>query len=277
MRPPHPLLHLVPAVARGTVWSEHKVGGKAVLIPWTAMTVAVCLVCGARKFGSFVPCSACDWEPVEDEDLVRSMLLSDHYQPEAELERIGGALAGGTEVVIPEHIVQEQLPGFAARRASVGDSFQPAPARAAEGSPAAAVQERVAEVLKILGGREHSRARYLHARLNGTPLMDELIQAAMVDAIKLKDAPDPTNAGWLARLACLPFAPHVTLVALHVLGGGPGAEEPGRAVDAIAALPEPRPQRVDAVLAHLCPLLEAGVRYPHDVHALLRERLGTKP
>jgi hypothetical protein len=240
----------------------------------TTMTIAVCLVCGARKLGAFLPCSACDWEPVEDEDLVRSMLLTDHYQPEAELERIGTALAGGTEVVIPEELVQELLPGFAERRASVSESFAPRPASASAGSPAAEAQARLAEVLTILGGREHSRARYLHARLEGTPLMDEVVQAAMTDAILMKKSPDPTHAGWLARLACLPFAPHTTLVALHVLGSiGFDKEDAGRAVDTIAALPEPRPRQVEAVLAHLCPLLAPGVPYPHDVHARLKKRL----
>lgn len=241
------------------------------------MTVAVCLVCGGKKFGAFGACPSCDWEPVADEDMVRSMLLTDHYQPVEELERMGVALAEGTEVVIPEHLVQERLPDFAARRATVSDSFEPRPERASEGSPAAAAQERVEEVLSILGGREHSRARYLHARLEGTPLTDEVVQAAMVDAIALKQSPDPTHGGWLARLACLPFAPHVTLVAVHVLGSiGGDVEDPGRAVDAIAALPEPRPQRVDAVLAHLCPLLSPGVSYPHEVHALLRARLAPR-
>lgn len=239
------------------------------------MTVAVCLVCGERKFGAYLPCPACDWEPVDDEDKVRSTLLTDHYQPVQALERIGVALAGGTEVVLPEDVVQDHLRQFNALGAVVRKSLEPGPERASEGSPAAAAQERVAEVLGVLGGREHSRARYVHARREGAPLMDEVVQAAMEDAFALKAAPDPTHAGWLARLACVPFAPHVTLAALHVLGTIDGdVEDPACAVDAIARLPGPRPRRVEAVLAHLCALLSEGITYPREVHAQLKNRLG---
>jgi hypothetical protein len=242
------------------------------------MTVAVCLVCGERKFGAFLPCAACDWEPIDDEDRVRSTLLTDHYQPEEVLVQVGTALADGTEVVLPEELVQDHLRRFEALGAAVKAALEPLPARASDGSPAAAAQERVAEVLGVLGGREHSRARYLHARRERMPLMDEVIQAAMEDVFALKAAPDPTNAGWLARLACLPFAPHVTLAALHVLGAADDdAEDPVRAADAIAALPEPRPRRVDAALAHVCALLSEGISYPREVHAQLRARLGPSP
>ena len=43
------------------------------------MTIAVCVRCGAEKFGAFNPCECCGFLPRSDEDLATSLALTDHY------------------------------------------------------------------------------------------------------------------------------------------------------------------------------------------------------
>ena len=56
------------------------------------MTVAVCIVCGAYKFGAFVPCKECGFEPTDLADKARSILLSEHNFPKEELDKFSTAL-----------------------------------------------------------------------------------------------------------------------------------------------------------------------------------------
>lgn len=63
------------------------------------MTHAICIKCGAGKFGALSVCPDCHYEPVLNEDRARSMLLSDHHYPMFELDRIGEAIRGGRKVL----------------------------------------------------------------------------------------------------------------------------------------------------------------------------------
>ena len=52
------------------------------------MTAAVCLQCGARKIGALVPCLSCGYEPKEEEEQAKSVLLSDHYVSKEDLANV---------------------------------------------------------------------------------------------------------------------------------------------------------------------------------------------
>ncbi len=72
-----------------------------------AMTHAVCIKCGASKFGALTPCEQCHFVPTESRDCARSILLSDHHYPLFELDRIGEAIRAGRHIVYdPEEILE---------------------------------------------------------------------------------------------------------------------------------------------------------------------------
>lgn len=50
------------------------------------MTQALCLYCGSTKFGALNQCDSCG-EPAPDVEL--SLLFTDHYLTEAELDNLG--------------------------------------------------------------------------------------------------------------------------------------------------------------------------------------------
>ena len=49
------------------------------------MTAAICIHCGADKFGALTPCPNCEFTPHSDTDQAKSILLSDHFLSRAEL------------------------------------------------------------------------------------------------------------------------------------------------------------------------------------------------
>jgi hypothetical protein len=56
------------------------------------MTTAVCIHCGELKFGSFVPCHACNGRPKTDHELIISLAMSDHYLDLETLQQIGSSI-----------------------------------------------------------------------------------------------------------------------------------------------------------------------------------------
>lgn len=234
------------------------------------MSLAVCLVCGTHKRGALLPCPACDWEPVDDEDRARSVLLTEHHHDEAELDRLADALAGGADVVVPDALLAQQLgcDGQRQARARLDDD----PPRAPVGTPAGDAQAAAIASLGELVRLEHSRHRYIHAGRHGAPLVDDVVRRALEHVLALGDAPDPTHAAWLARLLCLPYAPHVALAVLQVLGRGDGPDDPGRAAERLAALPPPWPARAHAALEHLVEVV-SGPPYPRQALETLTARL----
>ncbi len=59
------------------------------------MTLAICIRCGAKKFGAFVRCDQCGFRPASEEDLAKSLMVTDHYfQPEA-LQQVASDISAG--------------------------------------------------------------------------------------------------------------------------------------------------------------------------------------
>ena len=63
------------------------------------MTTAVCIRCGALKFGALVPCPECGFHPQESEDKAKSIVLTNHYLEEEEIQRISGLIKAGEPVI----------------------------------------------------------------------------------------------------------------------------------------------------------------------------------
>ena len=73
------------------------------------MTVAICIKCGAFKFGAFSPCEKCGAIPESEDDLALSMLMSDHFRNREELEKIGQSIADGKELRLDPETREEVI------------------------------------------------------------------------------------------------------------------------------------------------------------------------
>lgn len=73
------------------------------------MTVAVCISCGSMKNGSLVPCNDCLAVPVSPRSISHSLILSDNYIENDELERLSGRIKNGLSVDYPDDIVETQM------------------------------------------------------------------------------------------------------------------------------------------------------------------------
>jgi len=62
------------------------------------MTVAVCIACGAEKFGAWVPCPVCGFEPTTVVDKAKSLMLSDQSVPPDELHRYSSLIKSSQQV-----------------------------------------------------------------------------------------------------------------------------------------------------------------------------------
>lgn len=62
------------------------------------MTIAICVRCGAQKFGAFVPCGRCTYEPQTVLDKAKSIMLSDHNSPPEELAKFQSTIESGGEI-----------------------------------------------------------------------------------------------------------------------------------------------------------------------------------
>jgi hypothetical protein len=62
------------------------------------MTVAICLRCGARKHGAWTRCPDCGFLPEDDEDLARSILVSDHVLDGTGLDDVSRRIQEGQPV-----------------------------------------------------------------------------------------------------------------------------------------------------------------------------------
>ncbi|OGV45189.1 MAG: hypothetical protein A2017_06520 [Lentisphaerae bacterium GWF2_44_16] len=71
------------------------------------MTVAVCFICGEFKLGSFTPCPSCGVFPSEDDDIIVSFALNDHFYDNIELENFGKAIKDGKEIHIPDSVRED--------------------------------------------------------------------------------------------------------------------------------------------------------------------------
>ena len=57
------------------------------------MTQATCFKCGEIKHGAFTPCPHCDQQPVTDDELVISLIMTDHYYDLTTLKQMGASIA----------------------------------------------------------------------------------------------------------------------------------------------------------------------------------------
>ena len=83
------------------------------------MTAAVCLQCGAFKFGAFTPCKSCGFLPTSPEDQAKAIALSDHKLDQRTLKDISRRLAAGEKVQLNEEFptnLPELTPMFVVRR-----------------------------------------------------------------------------------------------------------------------------------------------------------------
>src|SRR5439155_5748389 len=62
------------------------------------MTLAMCLSCGSQKFGAYVACPVCGFEPVAPIDKAKSMMLSDHTLDSTQLSQLGDAIRRGAQL-----------------------------------------------------------------------------------------------------------------------------------------------------------------------------------
>ena len=70
------------------------------------MTLAICLKCGAEKIGALVRCRSCGFEPHEEEDRAKSILLSDHNLAKDELAGASERIRNGEELQFDEAAIQ---------------------------------------------------------------------------------------------------------------------------------------------------------------------------
>ena len=76
------------------------------------MTLAVCIRCGAMKVGAPTPCPECQFEPQENDDKAKAMLLTDHFLSETELEKNSERIRTGEPVNYPQDLLDEYIETF---------------------------------------------------------------------------------------------------------------------------------------------------------------------
>lgn len=62
------------------------------------MTIAICIACGAEKFGAFVCCPRCGYEPQTTIDKAKSLMLSDRNLSTGQLHDCKALIEAGKEV-----------------------------------------------------------------------------------------------------------------------------------------------------------------------------------
>lgn len=76
------------------------------------MTVAVCTRCGAMKHGALTPCPNCKFSPDGNEDKAKAMVLTDHWLPTEELQKISESIKSGQPVIYPERMMSNYIKLF---------------------------------------------------------------------------------------------------------------------------------------------------------------------
>jgi hypothetical protein len=72
------------------------------------MTTAVCFKCGRLKFGAIVACPRCGTMPRSEDEVIRSVWMSDHHFSDVELAQMGSQIAAGN-VPQPDAQTRKQL------------------------------------------------------------------------------------------------------------------------------------------------------------------------
>ncbi len=78
------------------------------------MTISLCMRCGAEKFGVFNPCKRCAYVPIEDDEIVWAMCVSDHHMDEANRRQVAKQVKAGNVPPVDPESHQEMLESFRA-------------------------------------------------------------------------------------------------------------------------------------------------------------------
>lgn len=73
------------------------------------MTTVVCYKCGKFKTGAFTPCSNCKAMPKEDDDLILSLALTDHFFDRTTLKNMGAEIETGVKIQLEPETQQVLL------------------------------------------------------------------------------------------------------------------------------------------------------------------------
>ena len=71
------------------------------------MTIAVCVKCGATKFGALTPCKECRQMPETEQEVIYSVALSDHFLDVEKLKEIARSIKNGQYIRLTAE--QEEL------------------------------------------------------------------------------------------------------------------------------------------------------------------------
>jgi hypothetical protein len=91
------------------------------------MTQAACFHCGEMKWGSFNACENCGSKPKSDDDLMLSLMLTEHNLSEDELTRFARSIKAGRPPVIPESERIKLRPAIEQAKVMMGIKQPPAP------------------------------------------------------------------------------------------------------------------------------------------------------
>lgn len=76
------------------------------------MTVAICIHCGAMKWGAWGRCSACGFLPSTSIERAKSLLATDHYFSIEYLQEAGRQMKDGRPLVFLESQVEQVAKGI---------------------------------------------------------------------------------------------------------------------------------------------------------------------
>ena len=73
------------------------------------MTIAICFKCGNFKKGAFNPCEKCNVLPKSEEELALSIVLTDHYLNQVDLEHLSTCINNGGRAELSSEMLREWI------------------------------------------------------------------------------------------------------------------------------------------------------------------------
>ena len=70
------------------------------------MTIALCLNCGKQKVGAFSDCPHCGVASKTEEEMTKSLMMSDHHVTIGELDRAGEKIKNGEDLEFDEQALR---------------------------------------------------------------------------------------------------------------------------------------------------------------------------
>ena len=62
------------------------------------MTASICQQCGESNIGALIPCSKCEFRPLNRREIDVALILTDHYLEYRDLKKIGRTIKSGQNV-----------------------------------------------------------------------------------------------------------------------------------------------------------------------------------